>query len=44
MLEEGSSSDEDVSAMLLSDPCYRKYAALRRRCLAVDQVRDVMVR
>ena len=38
MLEDGSSSDEDVSAMLLSDPYYRKYAALRGRCLAVDQV------
>ncbi|XP_043210430.1 high mobility group B protein 1-like [Amphibalanus amphitrite] len=43
MLEDNSSSDEEISALLLSDPCYRKYAALKRRCQAVDQENQRLV-
>ncbi|XP_037074252.1 non-histone protein 10-like [Pollicipes pollicipes] len=37
MDEESSSSEEDVSSMVLSDPYHRKYAALKRRCQIVKQ-------
>lgn len=36
--DESLSSAGEVSAMAVSDPYYRKFAALRRRCQSVQQV------